>query len=137
MVSACDGSKKEIKAGRYGMMSDETPQYAALVFIMSIYEEKTLDTALEMSSDSFARLLRSYHTNSGVQRHVLNLRLDDMTVEPVTGGFRGITDYKTEATVDVKIMGTYNYNKVVDLKTISMIKVSGDWKIAGVEDTLP
>ncbi|MFT5542753.1 MAG: hypothetical protein ACI97K_001616 [Glaciecola sp.] len=135
-ISACSKPEREIKAGRYGMMSDETPQYAALVFVLSVYEDKTLDSALKVSSDKFSRLLRSYHTNSGVQRHIFNLRLDEMTVEPVSGGFKGFTDYKNEATVDVKIMGSYNRKNIIDLKTISMIKVSGDWKIIGVSNTI-
>jgi hypothetical protein len=135
-ISACSKPAKEIKAGRYGMMSDETPQYAALVFIMAVYEEKTLDEAVNLSTDKFARLLRSYHTNSGVQRHVLNLRLSEMTVEPVSGGFQGITDFKKEATVDVKITGSYNNKRIIDLKTVLMVRESGDWKISGVEDTI-
>jgi hypothetical protein len=136
-VTACNKPEREIKAGRYGMMSDETPQYAALVFIMVIYEDDNLDSALKMSTDKFARLLKSYHTTSGVQRHILNLRLTQMTVEPVSGGFEGITEYKKEATVDVKIIGTYNHKKITELKTISMVKESGDWKIAGVSNTVP
>lgn len=119
------------------MMSDETPQYAALAFIMSVYDDKTLDAAIKLSSDKFARLLKSYHTNSGVQRHVLNLRLTEMTVEPISGGFQGISDFKKEATVDVKISGTYNHKKIIQLKTISMVRESGDWKIIGVTNTVP
>nr|WP_297349139.1 hypothetical protein [uncultured Glaciecola sp.] len=136
-VTACSKPEREINAGRYGMMSDETPQYAALVFIMAIYEDENLDSAIKMSTDKFARLLKSYHTNSGVQRHILNLRLSEMTVEPVSGGFEGITEYKKQATVDVKIIGTYNYKKITELKTISMVKESGDWKITGVSATIP
>jgi len=136
-VTACHKPEREIKAGRYGMMSDETPQYAALVFIMVIYEDDNLDSALKMSTDKFARLLKSYHTNSGVQRHIMNLRLSEMKVEPVSGGFKDMTEFKKQASVDVKIIGTYNHKKITELKTISMIKESGDWKIAGVSNTVP
>ncbi|MBF7072769.1 hypothetical protein ISG33_05060 [Glaciecola sp. MH2013] len=136
-VVACSKPAKEIKAGRYGMMSDETPQYAALVFIMAIYEEESLDEALKYASPKLSRLMKSYHTNSGVQRHLLNLRLDEMVVEPVSGGFQGITEFKKEASVDVKISGTYNNKRIIDLKTISMVKISGDWKITGIKNTIP
>ncbi|MFT6330471.1 MAG: hypothetical protein ACJAYN_002415 [Bermanella sp.] len=136
-MAACDKPDREIKAGRYGMMSDETPQYAALVFIMAIYEDDNLDGALKLSTDKFAGLLKSYHTNSGVQRHILNLRLTEMTVEPVSGGFESMTEFKKEVTVDVKIIGTYNNRKITELKTISMIRQSGDWKIVGVSNTVP
>jgi hypothetical protein len=136
-VIACNKPEREIKAGRYGMMSDETPQYAALVFIMVIYEDDNLNSAIKMSTGKFARILKSYHTNSGVQRHILNLRLSEMTVEPVSGGFADITERKKQATVVVKIIGTYNHKKVTELKTISMVKESGDWKISGVSNTVP
>lgn len=59
-----------------------------------------------------------------------------MTVEPVSGGFQGITDFKKEATVDVKISGSYNNKRIIELKTVYMVRESGDWKISGVEDTI-
>jgi len=118
-------------------MSEETPQYAALVFIMAIYEDDNLDDALKLSTDKFAGLLESYHTNNGVQRHILNLRLTEITVKPVSGGFESMTEFKKEATVDVKIIGTYNNRKITELKTISMIRQSGDWKVVGVSNTVP
>lgn len=136
-LSACQKPEREIKAGRYGMMSDETPQYAALYFVLSVYEDPNLDNAMKVSTDKFASLLKSYHTNSGVQRHILNLRLDEVMVEPMSGGFQDITDFKKEATVDVKIIGSYNNKKIIQLKTISMIRESGDWKIVGVSNTVP
>ncbi len=136
-VASCNKPEREIQAGRYGMMSDGTPQYAALVFIMSVYEDDNLDEAIKISTDKFGRLLKSYHTNRGVQRHILNLRLTEMTVEPVSGGFRGMTEFKQEASVEVKIIGTYNNKKIVDLKTISLVKESGDWRISGVSNTVP
>jgi hypothetical protein len=136
-VSACDKPQREIKAGRYGMMSDDTPQYAALAFILAVYEDKNLDNAIAISSEKFGRLLKSYHTNSAVQRHILNLRLTEMTVEPVSGGFQGFTEFKKEATVDVKIIGMYNHKRIIQLKTIAMIKESGDWKIIGISNTGP
>jgi hypothetical protein len=136
-IMSCTEPEREIKAGRYGMMSDETPQYAALSFVMSVYEDKNLNGALAVADPKFARLMKSYHTNSGVQRHIMNLRLTEMVVEPVSGGFQDITDFKSEATVDVKISGTYNNKRIIDLKTISMVKIKGDWKITGVKNTIP
>ena len=136
-MTACHKPDREIETGRYGMMSEETPQYAALVFIMAIYEDDNLDDALKLSTDKFAGLLESYHTNNGVQRHILNLRLTEITVKPVSGGFESMTEFKKEARVDVKIIGTYNNRKITELKTISMIRQSGDWKVVGVSNTVP
>jgi len=119
------------------MMSDETPQYAAIVFMLTIYENEDLRETLTMTDERFGRTIQAYQTNKSVQRHVLNLRLNDVTVEPVSGGFAPITKYRKKATVDLKIIGTFDNDKIVDLKTVSMVKKSGDWLITGVSNTVP
>jgi len=136
-MSACSPPEKEIKVGRYGMMSDKTPQYVALAFVISVYTDKTLDSAVQLSSKKFTRLLRAYHTNSGVQRHIFSLRLNEITAELAPGGSQSHTQLKNKATVDVIIAGKFNNDKVVDLKTISLVKQSDVWKIAGVSNTIP
>lgn len=119
------------------MMSSESPQYAALLFILTIYENDDLEETLTLTGESFGNILKAYHTNKSVQRHVLNLRLNDVAVEPVTGGFSPRSEYKKSASVGVKITGYFDNNKIIDLKTINMVKSRGDWKIIGVTNTVP
>lgn len=119
------------------MMSEETPQYAAIVFLLTIYENDNLDETISMTSPSFGRTLRAYHTNKSVQRHVLNLRLDNVEIEPMSGGFSPRNEFTKTSSVDLKITGYFNNDKVIDLRTIEMIKKGGDWQIVGVRNTVP
>lgn len=119
------------------MMSDGTPQYTAVLFMRAIYNENTLDKALSMSTDRFARILKRYHTNKNVQRQIFNLRLDTMETEPVSGGSLIFAERQKEAKIDMKIIGHYNGKKIIELKTLSMIKEGGEWKVFAVTNTVP
>ncbi|MBT1449516.1 hypothetical protein KJ365_01370 [Glaciecola sp. XM2] len=130
-------AEEEVSAGRYGMMSTDTPQHTAVMFIRAIYNEETLDKAVELSDERFGRLLLNQHTNRNVQRHVLNLRLDDISVDPVSGGTLLYSEKQVDADIEVKIVGTFDYEQIVDLKTISMIRESGQWKVIDVKNTIP
>lgn len=137
-LSACDDSpKREIRAGKYGMMSEESPQYAAIVFMLSIYENENLNETISMASPSFRRTIKAYQTNKSVQRHILNLRLDRVEVEPMSGGFSPRNEFTKSSTVDLKITGYFNNEKIIDLRTVEMVKKSGDWQIIGVKNTVP
>nr|WP_136252318.1 hypothetical protein [Ningiella ruwaisensis] len=137
-LSACTSDEDEaISAGRYGMMSTETPQYAAVIFVRSIYNDKTLDRAINNSTEHFGKIIRNHHTPKNVQRHVLNLRLDSMNVEPMAGGTLIYSDQIKEAEVEVKITGEFNREPKVDLKTISMVRESGKWLVSDVRNTIP
>lgn len=131
---ACSSDKEKVSAGKYGMMSDDTPQYAAVLFMRAIYNEDSLDKAIEMSTERFARILKGHHTNKNVQRQVFNLRLDSMSSEPVSGGSLLFNEKQTKAKIDMKIEGKYDGDKVLDLKTLSMVKIKGEWKVESVRD---
>ncbi len=138
LLAGCSGDNSEdINAGRYGMMSTDTPQYTAIVFMRAIYQDKNLDAAIELSDERFARILKNHHTNKNVQRHMLNLRLDEMTVDPVSGGTLILSDVQKEADIEVKIVGKFEGEQVVDLKTLSMIRDGGKWLVVDIKNTIP
>ncbi|MDT0594352.1 hypothetical protein [Glaciecola petra] len=137
-VFACSSpDEEEVKAGKYGMMGSDTPQYAAVIFMRAVYNDKNLDRATKLSTERFARILKGYHTNKNVQRQVFNLRLDDMTTEPISGGALLFSEKQKSADIEMKIIGHYNNKKITELKTISLVKESGDWKVKSVSNTVP
>ncbi|GLR69887.1 hypothetical protein [Agaribacter marinus] len=136
-MTACSSDDDEIRAGRYGMMGEETPQYAAVMFMNAIYSDETLDQAVSLSTDRFSKILLAYYTPKTVQRQIFNLRLDSMLAEPVSGGALLLSDAQDEAEIEIKIIGEYQKNKVTELKTLLMVKVKGNWKVAKVQNTVP
>jgi hypothetical protein len=137
LIAGCSGNKEEVSAGRYGMMSSDTPQYNGILFLRSIYNEDKLDAAISLSTERYGRILKGYHTNKTVQRQVFSLRLDSMVAEPVSGGSLLFNERLEKAEIEMKITGQYNGDKIIELKTLSMVKVDGDWKVKGVSNTVP
>jgi hypothetical protein len=136
LLSGCGSDNESVKAGKYGMMGSDTPQYNAVLFLRGIYNEEKLDKALDLSTERYARILKGYHTNKGVQRQVFNLRLDNMEAEPVSGGSLLYNERMQKAEIEMKITGQYNGDKIFDLKTLSMVKIKGNWKVQGVSNTI-
>ncbi len=79
------GCEKEERIGRYGMLDENTPEYTAVMFIRGVYSDDSIDRAVSISTDRLARVLKRYHTNNNVQRHLFNLKYDTVEVTPQTG----------------------------------------------------
>jgi hypothetical protein len=132
LFTGCDDNSQSIKAGKYGMMGSDTPQYNAVLFLRAVYNEDKLDTAVSLSTARYGRILKGYHTNKTLQRQAFSLRLDRMVAEPVPGGSLLFNERLKKASIEMKITGQYNNDKVFELKTVSMVKVGGDWKVEAV-----
>ena len=85
--------EKEEGMGRYGMLADSTPEYSAVTFLKSVYEDENLDVAISLSSDRLARILTNYHSNRNVQRHLLNLKYDTVVITPQSGSSVGRSEF--------------------------------------------
>lgn len=127
ILSAC-GEKKE-GIGRYGMLDESTPEYTTVMFLKSVYEDDNLDTAIRLSSEKMSRILTRYHTNSNVQRHLLNLKYDTVTITPQSAGKIGRNEFSEKSTITVFLSGNYNGDKVEDLRSLDLIKEDGEWKV--------
>lgn len=127
LLSACGDKEKGI--GRYGMLDESTPEYTTVVFLNSVYEDDNLDRAISLSSEKMTRILKRYHTNKNVQRHLLNLKYDTVTVTPQTAGKIGRTEFAEKSTITVFLSGMYGEDKIEDLRSIDLIKEDGDWKV--------
>ncbi|OFI35387.1 hypothetical protein [Alteromonas lipolytica] len=127
------GCEKEERIGRYGMLDENTPEYTAVMFIRGVYLDENLDRAIYLSTDRMSRILERYHTQTNVQRHVFNLKYDTVEVTPQTSQSVGRTEYADSANVTLFFSGTYNGDKVEDLRTLELKKVSGTWKVDKIQ----
>lgn len=138
VLSACSkGGEDGVRTGKYGMMSEETPQYRAVVFLRAVYDDDNIDRVVEMSTKRLGRIIKGFHTNKNVQRQLFSLRLDTMSTEPVSGGSMLFSERQEKADIEMKIIGHYGGKKITELKTLSLVKVGGDWKVDDVTDTVP
>lgn len=129
ILSGCSDVKRGEGVGKYGMMADNTPEYAAVMFMYSIYRDNDINGALALSSERMTRLINNYRTPRNVQRHVISLQYDTVEINPDTGDSVGRTEFADKAEVTLFFTGFYNEDKIDELRTVKLIKESGDWKV--------
>lgn len=129
-LQACDSGPKAGKgAGKYGMMDDNTPDYAAVAFFQHIYQDKKLTAALKLSTPRLAKVLKAYHTNRNVQRHVFNLVFDEVVIQPDTGNTIGRNEFAKSAVVTLFFSGTRNGDRYEDIRVIEMVRQNKTWLV--------
>ena len=129
LLQGCDGPKPGEGAGKYGMMDTNTPDYAAVQFFQHIYNDKNLNGALSMSTPRMAKLLKSYHTNRNVQRHVLNLTYDEVEIQPDTGNSIGRNEFAKNAVVTMFFTGMRHGERYEDVRVVEMVRQDKKWMI--------
>ena len=133
VLVACSGEpKSEERLGRYGMLDKNAPEYAAMEFMKSIYLDNNIDTAVSLSTETLARVLKRYHTNRNVQRHVLNLQYDTVAITPEGSDSVGRSEYSEKATITLFFSGMHRDDKIEDLRQIDLVKVDGEWRVSKV-----
>ena len=134
ILSGCgeSGPKRGEGAGKYGMLDPNTPHYAAMKFFEHIYYDENLNNAMALSTPRLAKLLRSYHTNRNVQRHVLNLTYDDVEIQPDAGNSVARSEFSQKAVVTIFFTGTRHGDKYEDIRVVEMVKIDSDWKVSKV-----
>ncbi|WP_299074450.1 hypothetical protein [uncultured Paraglaciecola sp.] len=128
LLSACDQEPKKQGGGKFGMLDSGIPEYTAIDFFDQIYHKKTLEGAIKLSTPKMERLLRSYHTNKGVQKHVLNMRFDKVVIQPNTRR-AGRNEYAKDAKISLFFEGEYDGDVFKDVRIVELIKVDDDWKV--------
>lgn len=130
LISGCEPKTKAGKgAGKYGMMDTNTPDFTAVRFFDHIYQDKTINGALKIASPRLAKVLKSYHTNRNVQRHVFNLVYDEVEIQPDTGNSVGRNEFAKSAVVTLFFTGTRDGDKYEDIRVIDMIRVDKKWLV--------
>lgn len=116
-------------AGKYGMMDDNTPDAAAVKFFDLIYTDTDISRALTIASPKMERLLRSYHTNRNVQRHVFNLSYDEVVITVDPGAGVGRNEFAKEAIITLLFSGILHGDKYEDVRIVEMVKIGNKWKV--------
>ncbi|MFT4994924.1 MAG: hypothetical protein ACI965_001966 [Paraglaciecola sp.] len=128
VLSACSEVNEKKTAGKFGMMDENTPDYAALQFFDGIYRGKDISGALKLSSPKMGRLLQSYRTNRNVQRHVFNMPYDTVEFKPhaVSAGRK---EFAKEAQVRLFFEGEINGNILKDLRVVKLVRPGKKWLV--------
>jgi hypothetical protein len=128
LFSACDKEPAKKGGGKFGMLDTNNPEFAAIEFFDHIYHSKGIESAIKLSTPKMERLLRSYHTNKGVQKHVLNMRFDKVNIEPSTRS-AGRNEFAKNAKMSLIFKGVLHGDIVNDMRVVKLIKDDEGWKV--------
>jgi hypothetical protein len=128
LLSACEKAPPKQGGGKFGMLNKGNPEFAAIEFFGHIYSSKGLEGAIELSTPKMGRLLRSYHTNKGVQKHVLNMRFDKVTIQPKSRN-AGRNEFAKGAQISLFFEGELDGDILKDIRLVTLVKVGKDWKV--------
>lgn len=128
LLIACEDATMKRGGGKFGMLDDGIPEFAAIEFFNQIYHSKNLDGAVKLCTPKMKRLLLSYHTNKGVQKHVLNMRFDKVEIEPSTRS-AGRNEFAKDAKISLLFKGELDGEIVKDMRVVELIKIGQDWKV--------
>ncbi|AWB65937.1 hypothetical protein C2869_05540 [Saccharobesus litoralis] len=112
-----------------------TPEEVAIEFFEALYNQKDLDKAVTYTTPKIKRIMLHYKTASAVQRHVLNMKYDQVVIEIDKTG-RGqplIEKTAKSAKVTLFFSGHYDGRKMKDLKTVEMTKQADGWKVKKIK----
>jgi len=128
LISACDKAPPKQGGGKFGMLDSGNPEFAAIEFFEHIYHSKGIEGAIKVSTPKMERLLRSYHTNKGVQNHVLNMRFDKVSIQPKSRS-AGRNEFAKEAQISLFFEGVLDGEVFKDMRLVELVKVDKDWKV--------
>lgn len=116
----------------FGAKEDNDPEKIAVAFVESIYQTNNLDYAVSVSSPRLASLLKRYRTNRNVQKNLFGQMYDKVTIEPEGAGRAGRVEFAKQTSVNVLLEGTFNNDKIIELRQIKMVN-DGGWVVDSVE----
>jgi hypothetical protein len=134
LMQGCGEKKVGEGVGKFGTMDESTAEYSATKFFDHLYNTKDVNELLRYSSPKMSRLIRSYRSSSNIQRHVINLRFDEVQFEINSSRNVGLTKYADTARLSVYFNGKLHGEKVEDLRTVNLIRHAGKWKVESVQD---
>ncbi|MFT5925154.1 MAG: hypothetical protein ACI9LE_002159 [Paraglaciecola sp.] len=127
-LCACDKAPPKQGGGKFGMLDNGNPEFAAIEFFNHIYHSKGIDGAIKLSTPKMERLLRSYHTNKGVQRHVLNMRFDKVAIQ-LRSRSAGRNEFAKKAQISLFFEGKLDGDVLKDIRLVDLVRVGEDWKV--------
>ncbi len=122
-IAACGPSEQEVAEA-------SLPEEIAVAFFDALYNQKDLNIAVKHVTPKASRVMLHYKTASAVQRHILNMKFDQVTIvvdKDPTGALLG--ENAKKATITLMFDGQYDGKIIRDMKTVKMVKQKNVWKL--------
>jgi hypothetical protein len=122
LLSACTDNEKEID-------TSENPEQISVSFFSALYNDKDIKKAAAVCSPKLARIILHYRSANAVARHLFNMSYDHVDIKTEDTGVKVRQLFKNKATITVYFDGTYQNERIKDIKRLALIQKDGDWYI--------
>lgn len=105
------------------------PELVAVAFFDALYNQKDVKKAASVCSPKLSRILLHYKSPTAVGRHLFNMQYDQVEIKPDDSGVKVREQFKEKANVILYFDGTYQGDRIKDVKRLSLVQVDGRWVI--------
>jgi hypothetical protein len=107
----------------------DNPELVTIAFFNALYNEKDIKKAASVCSPKLARIILHYKSSKAVARHLFNLSYDKVEITPDDSGVKVREQFKNKAVITVYFDGTYQNDRLKDVKRISLVQIEDRWVI--------
>jgi len=107
----------------------DNPEKVAVAFFNALYNEKDVQKAATVCSPKLARVILHYKSPQAVARHIFNMSYDQVEITPDDSGVKVREQFKDKAVITVYFNGTYNEDRLKDVKRLSLVQIEDRWVI--------
>ena len=110
----------------------KSPEAKAIEFLDNIYNKRNVKQAIKLVNPRLKELMEHYHIASSVQRHMLNLAMNDVVFEVDDVDIDFFRKFSKDVTVKIKFIGLKGGENWVDDRTLRLKKRSDIWVIVDI-----
>ena len=107
----------------------DNPETVAIAFFDALYNQKNIEKAASVCSPKLARLILHYRSPEAVARHLFNMSFDTVEILPDSSGVKVREQFKGSANIVVYFDGSFQDNRVKDVKRLAILQRDGKWFI--------
>jgi len=107
----------------------DNPETVAIAFFDALYNQKNIEKAASVCSPKLARLILHYRSPEAVARHLFNMSFDTVEIQPDSSGVKVREQFKGSANIVVYFDGSFQDNRVKDVKRLAILQRDGKWFI--------
>jgi hypothetical protein len=110
----------------------DNPKVVTTAFFNALYNERDVDKAASVCSPQIAKLLKHYRSVPSIGRYMFNMMYDKVEIKADNSGVKIREQFKQSATVTIYFNGTYQNQRIKDVKRVLLKEQGNRWIISEI-----
>jgi hypothetical protein len=110
----------------------DNPKVVTTAFFNALYNERDVDKAASVCSPQIAKLLKHYRSVPSIGRYMFNMMYDEVEIKADNSGVKIREQFKQSATVTIYFNGTYQNQRIKDVKRVLLKEQGNRWIISEI-----